>query len=116
MDLREFARRGQAAQTAMDALTANEEQLLALGTRELAGLMESGAGVQIEMAAVEAFHLVAALQLALRHPGMGHTTRESIEALARFVERKFKPYPAVAEMIRRGWDPKFDTFGEDIKR
>lgn len=107
--LREFAMRGQAAQRAVDALTASEQQLVALGARELAHLLDSGAGVRIEMTPVEAFHLVAMIQLSLRHPGVGEETRAAVHSIARYLEMKFKPYPAVAEMIRRGWDSAHDV-------
>lgn len=57
---------------------------------------------------VEAFCVLAQLQLAARHP---HNTGPGAEIARRFAEllqQEISTTPALAELARRGWDPEHD--------
>ena len=87
-----------------------DEELMADSTAEITALTESGAGVRLEINVVEAYQLTAVLQLALRHPRFAEHDQvyETTVKIAKFLEGKFAPYPATAEVIRRGWHREYD--------
>ena len=87
-----------------------DDALLRALTAELAALEESGAGLPFVFRPIEAFYLLALLQLALRHPGaldgpvavVGRALAENLE------QRLGRGGPAIAEVARRGWRPECD--------
>lgn len=88
---------------------AGEAELLARFTEEFKALAErKGTTVILELTALEAWTLLATIQLALRHPlNVGGTSRIARE-LATLLERAVATTPALAEVARRGWDPHYD--------
>lgn len=48
------------------------------------------------------------MQLACRHPEFKGPTRKIVEAVARGIFDNMDLPPAMKEVVRRGWDPKYD--------
>jgi hypothetical protein len=59
--------------------------------------------VCVEIPGPYAFMVLAALQLALLHPGMSGAVRVMVEQFARGIEEQLAVSPAVTEAMRRGW-------------
>lgn len=93
-----------------EQLSQPDNELLRALTAELTALEESGAGLPLVFHPIEAFYLLALLQLALRHPGVldgvvatfGRSLAENLE------ERLGRGGPAITEVARRGWQPQHD--------
>ncbi len=92
----------------MNVEVMSEQELTNALIEEVRVLEISGAGIRMDISAGEAFQLVGLLQLALRHPGVGGQLHQTAYKLAKFLENKFAPYPATAEVLRRGWHQEFD--------
>jgi hypothetical protein len=61
----------------------------------------------------EAWSVFAALQLACRHPKFQNDpARWLAEQAARNLQGIITPYPAMKEVAKRGWDPRFDEEAE----
>jgi len=64
----------------------------------------------IKIPIMEAWTLVAALQMTTRHPGIGESLRQRIEQIARqFQGAITNVHPEVAEVIEAGWNPAQDV-------
>lgn len=84
-------------------------QLLAKMTAELQRL-EREPDVHLVIARPELFCLIAAVQLALRHPRYTGPSRDvTDQAVRRIATFAFANCPACLELIRRGFDPHFDV-------
>lgn len=72
--------------------------------------------VGIRLSGVDAFHLLAALQLALRHPHWHGAGRDWTEEFARGLQERLAEAgePAVAELCEKGWLPEFDVAVEGL--
>jgi hypothetical protein len=85
-----------------------EAELLEVVTLELRDLREAGAGMPFVFEPVEAFTLMAVLQLALRHPGLNGYVEAFARNLAQNIEQRLSIQPGLKEAARRGWDQKYD--------
>lgn len=57
-----------------------------------------------------AFQLIAALQLACRHPSFRGPTRAHIEGFARILQARItEPGTAMADVLEQGWNPDLDV-------
>lgn len=99
-DLRNFVRRGQAGQRAVDEAT-----LVATMAVEMAG---REAPIELVLRPLSAFHLAGVIQLALRHPDMPDSSRFIAITFLEHVRAYFADLPACAEVLRRGDDPSED--------
>lgn len=88
----------------------DNEELFRVALAEIEALHNSRAGVRLELTPLAAFQLVAGLQVALRHPHVPVAVAAALRDVAGKVEAKFQPYPATAEIIKRGWHKQFDEF------
>jgi hypothetical protein len=80
-------------------------------TEDLLALERSGAGMPFVFNPSEAFSLLALLQLALRHPGIGSDAKGTGafgRALAENIQGRLCRTPAMQEVARRGWDTRYD--------
>lgn len=75
--------------------------------RELATL-RNRPNVKLELTALAAYCLIGQIQLACRHPANDGHGRDIAEAVARVLINQVATTPALAEVIRRGWDPQYD--------
>jgi hypothetical protein len=75
-------------------------------------LMRCDTPIEVVLRPLSAFHLVAILQLALRHPHVPDEARRMGEMFIGHVREYFADQRAatVLEAIRRGSDPTFDRF------
>jgi hypothetical protein len=85
-----------------------------LGPRFQAELLElytSGKTITIELDAIEAFHVFASLQLALRHPRHSGPSAGAVTDIAGEIERELctDEQPAMKEVARRGWNRRHDA-------
>lgn len=64
--------------------------------------------IVINISSVNAFALIACLQLAWRHPRLSPTHRTMIETFAQELAGPFADYPVANSVIRAGWDHSQD--------
>ena len=64
--------------------------------------------IVMSLSFVDAWHLFALAQLALRHPGIAGDLRERGEKAARFLQELLAVTPALASVAEAGWDAEFD--------
>lgn len=89
-----------------------DDELLARAMEEITALEESKAGMPFVFRPSEALMLVSVLQLALRHPNIenhGHVADFARRLAQNIEERLGKNHRWIAELIKRGWNPEFDT-------
>lgn len=87
----------------------SSEELLRDLTAEMLMLRQAEVGMRLEISSEHSFAVVAACQLALRHPNYTGPSRELVEQFVEYVRAKFAPHaPAIAEAIRRGNEPVYD--------
>lgn len=74
--------------------------------------------IEFVLRPASAFHLVAVLQLALRHPHVPDEARRMAQTMVGHVREYFADHQAgtVVEAIRRGDDPTFDQAREPLMR
>ena len=96
----------------MAEIETSEEQLKEQFVAELRALEESGAGLPFLLSPAEAWYLLAAVQLVLRHPGMQHgrnaNTAEWLHAFGRNIQERLCQSPAMAQIAEMGWDARTD--------
>jgi len=80
-------------------------------TTELVELKKSGARLPLYLDPVQAWQVLAGLQLALRHPGIKDSmTGAALEGIARNIEERLcRQAPAMKEIARRGWLREYDS-------
>lgn len=81
--------------------------------RELKQLEDSGAGLPFVLSPGEAWFLLSAVQLVLRHPGMNNgrnaNVAEWLHLFARNIqERLCDGHPAMSQIAEMGWDARND--------
>lgn len=83
----------------------SDEDALAVLT-QLIKLEADGAVVALAFGPATLFHLVSALQLALRHPDLGEHLAEQLLLLSSSLQGWFRtsPVPAAYDVLERGWD------------
>jgi hypothetical protein len=85
----------------------DESELTDRFTAELTALEQSGAVLPLALRPSEAWYLLAALQLALRHPGMKGGENQGIakfiQTLAENIQGRLCRAPVMQEIARRGW-------------
>lgn len=83
-----------------------EQEALALAT----AAMSDTQLLTVQIPIMEAWTLVAALQMTTRHPGIGEALRQRIEKIARqFQGAITNVHPEVAEVLEAGWNPAQDV-------
>ncbi|MGA7936398.1 MAG: hypothetical protein WCA35_22780 [Kovacikia sp.] len=83
-----------------------------MNLEEIAGKLNSGQPFEALITPWRAFNLVAALQLALRHPGLKNQpfATSEMRSMARNLQRKLGEIdPAIATVLEQGWHPEFDV-------
>jgi hypothetical protein len=66
--------------------------------------------LEVFISIAEAWLLITALQLAIRHPALGEPMRQSLENIGRqFQESVVARHPEAADLLERGWDSFFDV-------
>jgi hypothetical protein len=73
---------------------------------------EHADSVQIQLNIGQGMCVVAALQLASRHPNFVGPTRDTAEAFARFLQKAISRSPVMAQILEAGWHPEFDQPAE----
>jgi hypothetical protein len=68
--------------------------------------------VRMQLPGVEAFAVLAALQLAVRHQGMGESARQIVTVVARALQERLSLTPALAALCEAGWHPVHDVASE----
>lgn len=82
-------------------------------TAELIAVEKSGGILPLHFRPSEAWYLMAALQLVLRHPALPESMRGFLDSLARNIEgRLCKGRPAMTEVARMGWNSEYDQAAE----
>ncbi len=88
--------------------------LLDAATIELEEL-QSLPPISLDIDGAVAFTLLAQLQLALRHPANDRAAAAIARTVAQEIEHCLAPTgPALAELIRRGWDPDHDQVPDHL--
>lgn len=78
-------------------------------TKVLAKAMSDERPLSFSMTIGQAWMLVSAVQLTLRHPGISADMAQPLEDLARqFQGSVIEIHPEAAGIIERGWNPEFD--------
>lgn len=70
--------------------------------------LSRNAPIRVELAPAEAFALVAALQLAWRHPRISNIQSHLIEKFAAQISSELMSCPTIAAVIEAGWNKGFD--------
>ena len=95
----------------------DDEALQKRAMAELEDLTAAGAILPLQFRPAHAFMLLAALQLAARHPGLeGTEVGRFVDELAHNIESRLCKTPALAEVARRGWKPEYDAKKEERKQ
>ena len=95
----------------------DDDDLQSRVARELADLTDAGAVLPLQFRPAHAFMLLAALQLAARHPGLeGSEVGRFVDELGHNIESRLCRTPALAEAARRGWKPEYDAKKEESKQ
>jgi len=71
-------------------------------TRELQAMAALG-DFDVTISAVDAFSLIACLQLAYRHPRLSDSQKRIIGGFAMRLGKAFEGYPVARDIISRGW-------------
>jgi hypothetical protein len=64
--------------------------------------------VGLLLSKLQVWAILANLQLALRHPDNKGAMAEIAKSLAQQIEKQIATTPALAEVAKRGWNPKYD--------
>ena len=75
---------------------------------ELGALAERRPVTTINVGTIDAWMVIAVLQLALRHPGLQGATREAAERMKNALVGAIATTPALAAVATMGDDPRFD--------
>jgi hypothetical protein len=75
---------------------------------KLAAELATHPPIDVVLTATGALHLAGMLQLVLRHPLIGGSTRDTAIAIIEQLRVYFAAAPATLEVIRRGDDPQQD--------
>ena len=65
--------------------------------------------VMMRLPGIEAFQLLSALQLVLRHPEIGEHFRKTLTVLARALQERLSLTPTLAAMAEAGWRTQHDV-------
>jgi hypothetical protein len=84
------------------------EDLIVAMVRELDELRAAHPTIMFSIDPADAFNLIGALQLVLRHPDLPETTRDVAERVKTGLARAIATTPALAAVVRMGDDPTFD--------
>jgi hypothetical protein len=77
-------------------------------SEEFKALREDPQPVILEMSKIEAWMLMAEVQLALRHPNNKGSSSKYSKAVVERLASQIVTTPALIEVYRRGWEPKYD--------
>ena len=86
----------------------NDEQQTTLALAKELTAMRTLSPVTLQVDPFEAFSLLAALQLAWRHPELSRTQKDIIEGFGRELERAFAGYPVASRIAAAGWRVECD--------
>jgi len=89
------------------------EPLLDDVTRELRELLARRPTIRFELGTLDAWNLVAVLQLALRHPRIGGAPLATAEMVKNALVAEIATTPALAELAALGDDPAYDRRDHD---
>jgi len=89
----------------------SDDELMRQAVEDLIALENDGAAMPFVFRPSEAFYLLSALQLALRHPAAADDRGAFLfaRALAEDIAKRIGQTPALTEMARRGFDRQHDT-------
>jgi hypothetical protein len=65
--------------------------------------------IELLLSKLQAWALFSQLQLALRHPKNKGATADIAKHFAEVIQKQVAVTPALAEVAKRGWDPKYDS-------
>src|SRR5689334_14997138 len=87
------------------------EQLVPEFNRELVRLNKENMTIPLSLSPLDAMVLIAAIQLACRHPQMPASSRSIIQGIVNQIQKMFIEKAAfyIVEFVRRGWLPEFDV-------
>ena len=90
-------------------MTTEDSVRAAIMAEELKRLRDLGP-VHVQVDPFDAFVLIAALQLAWRHPELSDRQRSTIERFGRGLQAAFKDYdvPQIALTLEQGWRREYD--------
>ena len=87
----------------------NDEPLFEQFSEEFRNLCLDPQPIELLLSKLQAWALLSQLQLALRHPENKGATADIAKHFAEEIQKKVATTPALAEVAKRGWDPKYDT-------
>lgn len=90
-----------------------DEELLKEFTHEIKQLAQQNMTVTLRLRPDEAMALIAAIQLACRHPRFTGPSSQVVRRIVDWMQSEFPQYGVlhVLEVIRRGWEPQYDERG-----
>lgn len=91
----------------------SELELLAVMAAEIGSLRGEGHTLPLALDPLVAMQLCGCLQLALRHPQLPESHRQSVALVLDTIAGWFASCPATTEAIRRGGDPAHDVIASD---
>jgi hypothetical protein len=62
----------------------------------------------MKLSALDAWCVLATIQLACRHPEFTGSTRQIAEGVARRMQASLTLSPALQDLAERGWNPEYD--------
>jgi hypothetical protein len=86
-----------------------DSQLAGQFARDFDALATSGPAVTLELDALQAWIVMAMLQLACRHPDNTGNSRVIAEAIGRTLQTAVATTPALNAIAERGWRPPIDV-------
>jgi hypothetical protein len=86
-----------------------DEPLFERFSEEFRALCLDPQPIKLLLSKLQAWALFSELQLALRHPDNKGSAAEIARHFAAQLQKKVATTPALAEVAKRGWDPKYDT-------
>ncbi len=87
----------------------SSDELLPHYIEEVVARMHDGEHVDLEMPLDVALSLCSALQFLLRGSLPAGPVRDQVEEIAHVIQARVSSTPAIAEAMRRGWRPEYDS-------
>jgi hypothetical protein len=86
-------------------MTVSEEKFM----RITAAVMSDETPLAVQINIKEAWLLISALQLAIRHPGLSPVMKQTLKKIARdFQQPITQRHPETARLFEMGWHPAYD--------
>ena len=87
----------------------NDDPLFESFSEEFRNLCVDPQPIVLPLTKLQAWVLFSQLQLALRHPKNKGSSADIAKYIAEQIQKHVAVSPALAEVAKRGWNPKYDS-------